>query len=140
MQKAINRRQCSTQKRTVRQTPDRQWQSHTENQICSLPDRSRFDQFVLTCARQVSGISTEIFRQIETVENELDAATAAALRLVEQRGEMVVSSLDPRRLSKKAYRIASSFLALQVSSRTCAGGLISAVNPARRFGGMTSAT
>ncbi|KAF0295243.1 Rho GTPase-activating protein 100F [Amphibalanus amphitrite] len=66
----------------------------------------------------VSGISTEIFRQIETVENELDAATAAALRLVEQRGEMIVSSLDPRRLSKKAYRIASNFLALQDGRHT----------------------
>ncbi|XP_037071158.1 rho GTPase-activating protein 100F-like [Pollicipes pollicipes] len=68
--------------------------------------------------RKVSGISTEIFRQIETVENDLDASTAAALRLVEQRGEMMVTSLDPRRLSKKAYRIATGFMAQQDGRHT----------------------
>ncbi|RZF36635.1 hypothetical protein LSTR_LSTR007338, partial [Laodelphax striatellus] len=44
--------------------------------------------------RKVSGISTEIFRQLETVENEHDATTAAALEAVERRGEMVVRLLD----------------------------------------------
>ena len=65
-------------------------------------------------ARQVSGISTEIFRQIETVENDLDASTAAALQAVEKRGEMLVRILDPNRLSKKAFESAKRFLALQV--------------------------
>lgn len=75
--------------------------------------------------RQVSGISTEIFRQIETVENDHDASTAAALEAVERRGEMVVRLLDPRTLSKGAYDQAKRFLALQVSSLGsfgCRGG------------------
>ncbi|XP_042866805.1 rho GTPase-activating protein 100F-like isoform X6 [Penaeus japonicus] len=63
--------------------------------------------------RKVSGISTEIFRQIETVENDHDASTAAALDAVERRGEMVVRLLDPRTLSKAAYDQAKRFLALQ---------------------------
>ncbi|ROT66214.1 hypothetical protein C7M84_015783, partial [Penaeus vannamei] len=63
--------------------------------------------------RKVSGISTEIFRQIETVENDHDASTAAALEAVERRGEMVVRLLDPRTLSKGAYDQAKRFLALQ---------------------------
>ncbi|KAK8400097.1 hypothetical protein O3P69_003057 [Scylla paramamosain] len=63
--------------------------------------------------RKVSGISTEIFRQIETVENDHDASTAAALDVVERRGEMVVRLLDPRTLSRSAYEQAKRFLAAQ---------------------------
>ncbi|KAK8729605.1 hypothetical protein OTU49_008560, partial [Cherax quadricarinatus] len=63
--------------------------------------------------RKVSGISTEIFRQIETVENDHDASTAAALDVVERRGEMVVRLLDPRTLSRQAYDQAKRFLAAQ---------------------------
>lgn len=63
--------------------------------------------------RKVSGISTEIFRQIETVENDHDASTAAALDVVERRGEMVVRLLDPRSLSRQAYDQAKRFLTAQ---------------------------
>ncbi|XP_068247813.1 rho GTPase-activating protein 100F isoform X2 [Palaemon carinicauda] len=63
--------------------------------------------------RKVSGISTEIFRQIETVENDHDASTAAALDAVERRGEMVVRLLDPRALSRPAYEQAKRFLVAQ---------------------------
>ncbi|XP_071544863.1 rho GTPase-activating protein 100F isoform X4 [Panulirus ornatus] len=63
--------------------------------------------------RKVSGISTEIFRQIETIENDHDASTAAALDVVERRGEMVVRLLDPRTLSRQAYDQAKRFLAAQ---------------------------
>ncbi|XP_066939421.1 rho GTPase-activating protein 100F isoform X4 [Macrobrachium rosenbergii] len=63
--------------------------------------------------RKVSGISTEIFRQIETVENDHDASTAAALEAVERRGEMVVRLLDPRTLSRQAYDQAKRFLVAQ---------------------------
>ncbi|XP_049782686.1 rho GTPase-activating protein 100F [Schistocerca cancellata] len=63
--------------------------------------------------RKVSGISTEIFRQIETVENDHDATTAAALEAVERRGEMVVRLLDPRHLGRAAAEAAKKFLALQ---------------------------
>jgi len=63
---------------------------------------------------QVSGISTEIFRQIETVENDHDATTAAALEAVERRGEMVVRLLDPRHMGRAASESAKPFLALQV--------------------------
>ncbi|XP_055678737.1 rho GTPase-activating protein 100F isoform X4 [Lutzomyia longipalpis] len=46
--------------------------------------------------RKVSGISSEIFRQIEAVENDHDPSTAAALESVERRGEMIVRILEPR--------------------------------------------
>ncbi len=65
---------------------------------------------------QVSGISTEIFRQIETVENDHnDATTAAALEAVERRGEMLVRVLDPRQMGRTASEAARSFLTVQVS-------------------------
>lgn len=38
-------------------------------------------RYVFVCS-QVSGISTEIFRQIEQVENDHDATTAAALEVL----------------------------------------------------------
>jgi hypothetical protein len=63
----------------------------------------------------VSGISTEIFRQIETVENDHnDATTAAALEAVERRGEMLVRVLDPRQMGRTASEAARSFLTVQV--------------------------
>lgn len=64
---------------------------------------------------QVSGISNEIFRQIETIENEYDASTAAALEAVERRGEMIVRILDTKNLGKTAAEAAKKFLSLQVS-------------------------
>ncbi len=67
---------------------------------------------------QVSGISTEIFRQIETVENDHhDATTAAALEAVERRGEMLVRVLDPRQMGRTASEAARSFLTVQVKKK-----------------------
>ncbi|KAG8185703.1 hypothetical protein JTE90_003241 [Oedothorax gibbosus] len=58
--------------------------------------------------RKVSGISTEIFRQLEAVENDFDAATAAHLDRVENRGgEMLIRMFDPcalGRVGSDAYR------------------------------------
>ncbi|XP_026850878.1 rho GTPase-activating protein 100F isoform X4 [Drosophila persimilis] len=51
--------------------------------------------------RKVSGISSEIFRQIEAVENDHDPNTAAALDAVERRGEMIVRILEPRCMGSK---------------------------------------
>ncbi|XP_052835274.1 rho GTPase-activating protein 100F isoform X5 [Drosophila gunungcola] len=51
--------------------------------------------------RKVSGISSEIFRQIEAVENDHDPNTAAALEAVERRGEMIVRVLEPRSMGSK---------------------------------------
>ncbi|XP_076651840.1 rho GTPase activating protein at 100F isoform X1 [Halictus rubicundus] len=62
---------------------------------------------------QVSGISTEIFKQIETVENDHDASTAAALEAVERRGEMVVRVIEPRQMGRKASEAAKKFIAMQ---------------------------
>lgn len=65
---------------------------------------------------QLSGISKEDFRLIDTIENEYDATTAAALDAVQRRGEMVVRILDPRiHLTKTATDAAKKFLMLQVS-------------------------
>lgn len=63
---------------------------------------------------QVSGISTEIFKQIETVENDHDASTAAALEAVERRGEMVVRVIEPRQMGRQASDAAKKFIAMQV--------------------------
>lgn len=64
---------------------------------------------------QVSGISTEIFRQLESVENDYDATTAAALGAVERRGEMLVRLLDPRQFSRQVQDAVRKFLSMQVS-------------------------
>lgn len=66
---------------------------------------------------QVSGISTEIFKQIETVENDHDASTAAALEAVERRGEMVVRVIEPRQMGRQASEAAKKFIVMQVRCR-----------------------
>ncbi|XP_076684508.1 rho GTPase-activating protein 100F-like isoform X3 [Andrena cerasifolii] len=63
--------------------------------------------------RKVSGISTEIFKQIETVENDHDASTAAALEAVERRGEMVVRVIEPRQMGRQAADAAKKFIVMQ---------------------------
>ncbi|CAG9759728.1 unnamed protein product [Ceutorhynchus assimilis] len=63
--------------------------------------------------RKVSGISTEIFKQIEAVENDHDASTAAALEHVERRGEMIVRILDSRHLGRAAVDQTKRFLSMQ---------------------------
>ncbi|XP_057330455.1 rho GTPase-activating protein 100F isoform X3 [Microplitis mediator] len=64
--------------------------------------------------RKVSGISTEIFKQIEIVENDHDASTAAALEAVERHGEMVVRTIEPRQIGRQAAG-AKKFTAFQDS-------------------------
>ena len=66
----------------------------------------------------MSGISTEIFRQIETVENDVDAETAAALAAVEKKGEMIVRMLNPRQLGGAASQAAKHYLQMQVCVHT----------------------
>ncbi|CAK9826858.1 Rho GTPase-activating protein 100F, partial [Anthophora retusa] len=67
--------------------------------------------------RKVSGISTEIFKQIETVENDHDASTAAALETVERRGEMVVRVIEPRQMGRQASEAAKKFITMQDSKQ-----------------------
>ncbi|XP_041976448.1 rho GTPase-activating protein 100F-like [Aricia agestis] len=63
--------------------------------------------------RKVSGVSNEIFRQIEMVENDHDATTAAALEAVERRGEMIVRILEIRQVGRNNIEAAKKFFALQ---------------------------
>ncbi|XP_023942294.1 rho GTPase-activating protein 100F isoform X1 [Bicyclus anynana] len=63
--------------------------------------------------RKVSGVSNEIFRQIEMVENDHDATTAAALEAVERRGEMIVRILELRQVGRNNIEAAKKFFALQ---------------------------
>ncbi|KAL7302156.1 hypothetical protein TKK_0005379 [Trichogramma kaykai] len=65
--------------------------------------------------RKVSGITSEIFRQLETIENDHDASTAAALEAVEKHGEMVVRIIEPRQLGRHASEAAKKFIAIQDS-------------------------
>jgi hypothetical protein len=55
---------------------------------------------------QGTGISEEVFRQIETVQNRYDSSTAAAFRAVQKSGEMVVRTLDPRQFIRLASETA----------------------------------
>ncbi|CAN8010356.1 unnamed protein product [Ixodes pacificus] len=59
--------------------------------------------------RKVSGISSDVFRQIEAVEREFDATTAAHLEAVQKRGEMVVRLLDPRALGRAGAQAARRY-------------------------------
>ncbi|CAG9861969.1 unnamed protein product [Phyllotreta striolata] len=69
--------------------------------------------------RKVSGISSEIFKQIETIENDHDASTAAALEHVERRGEMIVRILEARQLGRTANGEAvKRFTAMQDAKHT----------------------
>ncbi|XP_047986311.1 rho GTPase-activating protein 100F [Leguminivora glycinivorella] len=61
--------------------------------------------------RKVSGVSNEIFRQIEMVENDHDATTAAALEVA--RGEMIVRILEIRQVGRNNIEAAKKFFALQ---------------------------
>ncbi|XP_045515888.1 rho GTPase-activating protein 100F [Pieris brassicae] len=65
--------------------------------------------------RKVSGVSNEIFRQIELVENDHDATTAAALEAVERRGEMIVRILELRQVGRNNIEAAKKFFSLQDS-------------------------
>ncbi|XP_053603048.1 rho GTPase-activating protein 100F isoform X3 [Plodia interpunctella] len=65
--------------------------------------------------RKVSGVSNEIFRQIEMVENDHDATTAAALEAVERRGEMIVRILELRQVGRNNIEAAKKFFSLQDS-------------------------
>ncbi|XP_037913231.1 rho GTPase-activating protein 100F isoform X2 [Hermetia illucens] len=73
------------------------------SQMQTMPQRQGAKEPVLLQGdfRKVSGISSEIFRQIEAVENDHDPSTAAALEAVERRGEMIVRILEPRCIGGK---------------------------------------
>ena len=64
------------------------------------------NQFLSVFPPQPSGISEEIFRQLETVQNRYDSSTAAAFRAVQKSGEMVVRTLDPRQFIRLASETA----------------------------------
>ena len=63
-------------------------------------------RFFLLFSSQGTGISEEVFRQIETVQNRYDSSTAAAFRAVQKSGEMVVRTLDPRQFIRLASETA----------------------------------
>lgn len=57
----------------------------------------------------MSGISSEIFRQIESIENEVSPT------VLDGRGEMLVRLLDTKSLGQAAANAARPWLALQVN-------------------------
>ncbi|XP_055927921.1 rho GTPase-activating protein 100F-like isoform X1 [Argiope bruennichi] len=63
--------------------------------------------------RKVSGISTEIFRQIEAVEKDFDPQAAEA---VEKRGEMIIRLLDPASLGRVGAEACRRYLRLADAS------------------------
>ena len=66
-----------------------------------------YNNYIFFCfCPQGTGISEEVFRQIETVQNRYDSSTAAAFRAVQKSGEMVVRTLDPRQFIRLASETA----------------------------------
>ncbi|RWS28310.1 rho GTPase-activating protein 100F-like protein [Leptotrombidium deliense] len=72
---------------------------HFQNTYHDPSDRGRLmpEMVLQSDFRKISGISSEVFRQIEAVEKEFDATTFEA---VEKRGEMLIRVLDPRQLGR----------------------------------------
>ena len=56
---------------------------------------------------QPSGISEDVFRQLETVQNRYDSTTAAAFREFQKTGNMIVRTLDPRQFMRLANETAA---------------------------------
>ena len=87
-----------------RSSADQAAHSHFIRRLCGLlslnPQPLPFLPF------QPSGISEEVFRQLETVQNRYDSSTAAAFRAVQKSGEMVVRTLDPRQFIRLASEAA----------------------------------
>ena len=57
--------------------------------------------------KKPSGISEEVFRQLETVQNRYDSTTAAAFREFQKTGNMIVRTLDPRQFMRLANETAA---------------------------------
>lgn len=77
------------------------------------PTRLMPEMVVQSDFRKVSGISTEIFRQIEAVEKDFDPRAAEA---VERRGEMVIRLLDPASLGRVGAEACRRYLRLADTS------------------------
>ncbi|XP_074598323.1 rho GTPase activating protein at 100F isoform X2 [Brevipalpus obovatus] len=61
--------------------------------------------------RKVSGITSEMFRQIEACERDyIDPITAAHIETVEKRGEMMIRILDPRTLGRAGAEVWKKYL------------------------------
>lgn len=67
--------------------------------------------------RKVSGISSEMFRQIEAVEKTYDPSTASLIEAVERRGEMVIRVLDPRLLGRQGVDAHRKYLSQSVNGQ-----------------------
>jgi len=64
--------------------------------------------------RKVSGITSEVFRQIEAIEKDYDAITAANFEAVEKRGDMIIRLLDPRALGRAGVEASRKYLCSEV--------------------------
>jgi hypothetical protein len=68
--------------------------------------------------RKISGISSEMFRQIEAVEKQYDPTTATLIEAVERRGEMIVRLLDPRVLGRSGIEAHSRYASASAAGQT----------------------
>ncbi|XP_076371423.1 rho GTPase-activating protein 100F-like isoform X1 [Tachypleus tridentatus] len=106
---------CGRKKETETREPS------VVEEVISIPGPSRPrvpEMVVQRDFRKISGISTEVFRQIEQVENDFDATTAANIEAVERRGEMIIRVLDPRRLGRVGADASKKYLSAATSSHT----------------------
>ena len=78
-------------------------------------DSSRIPEVVLqNDFRKVSGITSEVFRQIEAVEKDYDPVTAANFEAVEKKGEMLIRLLDPRTLGRAGAEAGRKYLCSEI--------------------------
>jgi hypothetical protein len=70
---------------------------------------------------------------LESVENDHDATTAAALGAVERRGEMLVRMLDPRQFSRPVQDAVRKFLSMQVIISLINHSLFNTFPPTKHF-------
>ncbi|XP_061392104.1 rho GTPase-activating protein 100F-like isoform X3 [Musca vetustissima] len=114
MQTMVNQQQQQQQHQQQQQQHHHQQQQQSQHQQHHQQRQGGSKEPVLLQGdfRKVSGISSEIFRQIEAVENDHDPNTAAALEAVERRGEMIVRILEPHSIGgKQAVDAAHKLLA-----------------------------
>lgn len=100
--------------RRVHYPPD-----HTVIQTYATPIRHARppEMIIQNDFRKVSGISPEMYRQIEAVEKQYDAATASQIEAVERRGEMILRLLDPRFLGRAGVDTHRKYLSTSVNGQ-----------------------
>lgn len=105
---------CCGRKKETRDATDYQVSEETSRR--AGPSRPKIqhgqvpEMVIQSDFRKVSGISTEIYRQIAEIEKQYDPTTAANLESVEKRGDMIIRLLDPNSLGKAGVEACRNYV------------------------------